>query len=144
MVCRKDHKAGTNADISCNATSEGSIRNEKRTSSVKWPSDSRLSYSIRMVSIAKEVLGKSMAKFSIRIFRSLAIIFRLSVFQFEAGVLLFNAHPLDGSVDRVVLERFQRDVGKNVGQADVLRVELAPECFRLTTHRRYLSASYQE
>ena len=77
----KGLKAGTNADISCNATSEGSIRNEKRTSSVKWPSDSRLSYSIRMVSIAKEVLGKSMAKFSIRIFRSLAIIFRLSFFS---------------------------------------------------------------
>ena len=82
-----------------------------------------------MVSIAKEVLGKSMAKFSIRIFRSLAIIFRLSFFSFEAGVLLFNAHPLDGSVDRVVLERFQRDVGKNVGQADVLRVELARSAF---------------
>lgn len=140
----KGLKAGTNADISCNATSEGSIRNEKRTSSVKWPSDSRLSYSIRMVSIAKEVLGKSMAKFSIRIFRSLAIIFRLSFFSSKPECSSSTLIRLMAALTESFWSAFSETLARMLDRRMCCRVELARSAFGRQHIVRYLSAPYQE
>ena len=77
----KGKKAGTKGVRSQRVMSEGNIRKEKRTSLVKFLKAPKLSYSMRMVSIASEVFGKSIAKFSMLIFWLFATILRLSFFN---------------------------------------------------------------
>ena len=59
-------------------------------------------------------------------------------------MFFFDTHTLDGSVDWVALQGFQRDIGYDVAQADVLWIEFAGSTLLRKYIVRELSTAYQQ